>query len=326
MKKETLIITGGLAAGMAAGLGLFHYFKKKKTQEQTIETDWFESCDEETSDVPKHIFVDYKDEAHLIFCEESELDKRIIQLENTINMRDIGGYTGLNGRKTKWGKVIRSEELNEITDNDVAYLESIGLKHIFDFRDEAKAERTPDKLPKGVHYHNTPSLTGAPIHPSLINNTAEDPVGDFFKGIYAYQVEERAQIFADVLKVLAKDETPILFHCSNGKDRTGFMAALILLVCGVPEETIISDYTLTNLTFETACARFTPHMINDYGCDPATIRDFFGVRPEWLMIQLDYIRNNYDSVDDYFLDKTDLTKADLDAVREMMLEPETEEV
>ena len=333
MKKNTMIAIGStIAAGAAAALGFVLYKKKKQNQIQEPETDLTQDLTQdlteeisESSDEPKvkQIFVDYKDEDHLIFCEESCLDKRIIQLENTINMRDIGGYTGLDGRKTKWGKVIRSEELNVITDNDVTYLESIGLKHIFDFRDEKKAIRTPDRVPNGTEYHNMPALTGLPIAPpsaeAMQNLNVPDPIGEFFKAVYGYQVKERAQTFADVLKILAKDETPILFHCSNGKDRTGFMAALILLICGVPEETILSDYTLTNLTFDTACRRFTPHMVEEFGCDPDRIRDFFGVRPEWLKIQLDYIKNNYANVDAYFLDKTDLTQEDLDAVRAVML-------
>lgn len=316
MKKKLLGFGAFLAA---AALPFFmRRYHKKHLSDTLPDTDTLQPSQ-----------TDFKDEEHLIFCDESNLGKRLIQLENSINIRDIGGYTGLNGRKTLWGKVIRSEELAHLSDNDVAYFEKIGLKHIFDFRDRSKAERLPDRIPKTADYTQVPVLEDMPFNSAEID--FDDPLGidKHMRKIYRFQVEHKASAYATILKVMTDPNAyPILYHCTNGKDRTGFMTALILLICGVPEATILSDYSLTNLTFDEAFETLGTIMADDINKQVSVsrekLRDFFGVKPAWLKIQLDYIRDHYGSVDAYLLDNTDLTQEDLDAIRSNMLEPAPE--
>ena len=273
--------------------------------------------------------TDFKDKDHLIFCDETNLSRRLINLDNTINMRDIGGYTGLEGRKTKWGRVIRSEALCHLSDSDFDALAKMGIKHVYDFRDADKAQKTNERIPDGADYTNLPVLEGLDIDIKDVD-FAHDPkaIDKFFRKVYTLQVTDKAPQYAVVLKTLTDEkETPILYHCTNGKDRTGFMTALILLICGVPEETIISDYTLTNLTFDEAYDKLgdiASENLNknaSFNIPKIKLHDFFGVDPNWIKIQLDYIRDNYQNVDNYLIKNTDLTKADLDAIRETMLEP-----
>ena len=166
----------------------------------------------------------FKDENNLIFCEETQLGKRLIQLENSINIRDIGGYTGMNGRKIKWRKVIRSEELAHLSDKDVDYFAALRLKHVFDFRNAAKSERQVDRLPKTAEYHLLPIFSSADMGLDHKDFTQPGVVDEFMRHIYKIQTEDRAQCFAEVLKYLTESsEYPILYHCTNGKDRTGFM-------------------------------------------------------------------------------------------------------
>ncbi|WP_392888268.1 tyrosine-protein phosphatase [Eubacterium limosum] len=318
MKKFVGI--GALIAAAAAVPYLIHKKRQKKLQAED-----FNQIESLPLPEKNPWETDFKDEDHLIFCDESNLGKRLIQLENSINIRDIGGYTGLDGRKTKWRKVIRSEELAHLSDKDVEYFEELGLKHVFDFRDAPKAKALPDKLPSTADYKNIPVLKNIPFSHNEINFTAPDGIDQFMRKIYGYQVENAAPLYAEILKVMTDPgEYPILYHCTNGKDRTGFMTALILLICGVPEETIISDYSLTNLTFDEAFEILGTIMADEMneakGISKDQLKDFFGVKPEWLKIQLNYIKENYENVDAYLLDKTDLTKEDLDKIRENMLE------
>ncbi|MGL4283096.1 MAG: tyrosine-protein phosphatase [Eubacterium aggregans] len=322
MKKFQFVGLGALVAAAAA----VPYFINKKRQRR-VEEGMMDS-QAPTPALPSH-HTDFKDQDHLIFCDESQLGRRLIQLEKTINMRDIGGYTGYDNRRTQWGKVIRSEELAHLSDTDVEYLNDLGVKHVYDFRDEGKAKRTPDRLPDSADYTNLPTLKGIPFSHHELDFTQPDAIDGFMRKIYTYQVENKAPEFAKVLKMLATEgETPILYHCTNGKDRTGFITALILLICGVPEETILSDYTLSNLTFDEAFQTLGSIMADELederdDFDKNQIRDFFGVKPEWLKIQLDYIKENYGDVDTYLLDKTDLTSDDLEQIRMVMLEPKT---
>ena len=322
MKKFVGI--GALITAAAAIPFLIHKKKQKQLQAQADRASEFKPLAKPARDPWD---TDFKDEDHLIFCDESNLGKRLIQLEKSINIRDIGGYTGLDGRKTRWRKVIRSEELARLSDADVAFFEDLGLKHVFDFRDAPKAKRLPDRLPSTADYENLPVLKDIPFSHNDIDFDQPGAVDQYMRKIYRYQVEHCAPIYAKILKLMTDPEAyPILYHCTNGKDRTGFMTALILLICGVPEATIISDYSLTNLTFDEAFEVLGTIMADDMQAKQRVtskdqLRDFFGVKPDWLKIQLNYIRDNYANVDDYLMDKTDLTAADLDAIRENMLEP-----
>lgn len=317
MKKIHIVSITALAAAAAAVPFIIKRRNKKKNAQQNAFR------------IGVTPVTDFKDKDHLIFCDETNLSRRLIKLENTINMRDIGGYTGLDGRKTKWGRVIRSEELCHLSDNDFDALAKMGVKHVYDFRDADKAKKTNERVPDGADYTNLPVLEGLDIDLKDVD-FINDPkaIDKFFQKVYKFQVTDKAPQYAVVLKALTDEkQTPILYHCTNGKDRTGFMTALILLICGVPEETIISDYTLTNLTFDEAYDKLgdiASENLNQnapFAIPKIKLHDFFGVDPKWIKIQLDYIRDNYENVDDYLIQNTDLTKKDLDAIRETMLEP-----
>ncbi|MGV8905547.1 MAG: tyrosine-protein phosphatase [Acetobacterium sp.] len=263
----------------------------------------------------------FKDSDNLIYCNESQLAKRLIQLENSINIRDIGGYTGLDGRKVKWRKVIRSEELSHLSDKDISYFEDLGLKHAFDFRNKSKALRQVDRLPDTTEYHLIPVFDNLDFGIKKTDFTQPGSVDKFMRTIYKIQTEKRAQCFAEVLKYLTRPhEMPILYHCTNGKDRTGFMTYLILSLLGVDEATIISDYTLTNLTFDESFDLLGDNMSEELGIDNHHLWEFYGVKPDWLKISSDYIKENFGSVENYLLSETDLTAQDFALIRENLLD------
>ena len=173
---------------------------------------------------------------------------------------------------------------------------------------------------------NLPVLKGIPVSARDIDFDDPDGIDRFFREIYRYQVEHKARDFARVLHLMTDPAAfPLLYHCTNGKDRTGFMTALILLICGVPEPVILSDYTLSNLTFERAYESLGTIMATGFNMaapeERAKLRDFFGVRPAWLKSQLDFIRGHFGDVDRYLTEQTDLASADLAAIRANLLAP-----
>ena len=266
------------------------------------------------------ILYNFKDENNLIFCEETQLGKRLIQLENSINIRDIGGYTGINGRKIKWRKVIRSEELAHLSDKDVDYFAALRLKHVFDFRNKSKSQRQADRLPKTAQYHLLPIFTSADMGLDHKDFTQPGVVDEFMRHIYKIQTEDRAQCFAEVLKYLTEpSEFPILYHCTNGKDRTGFMTYLILSILGVPEDVIMSDYTLTNLTFDESYNLLGNIMSEELGIENYHLWEFYGVKPDWLRISMDYVNSNFGNVETYLMEKTDLREKDFKKIQDNLL-------
>jgi protein-tyrosine phosphatase len=336
-KKFTLAVMAGAFAGFSA----FLFVKKRKNRQAgrqdiiaTKTTKTFETSSPfELPEKESPIYTskpvspsgqplyDFKDEHNLIFCDETQLSKRLIQLENSINIRDIGGYTGYQGGKIKWRKVIRSEELAHLSDKDVEFFHDLKLKHVFDFRNESKARRQVDRLPGFTQYHLHPIFETLGDKTAGIDFTKPGAVDSFMRNVYHEQTENKAQRFADVLKYLTiPSETPLLYHCTNGKDRTGFMTYLLLGILGVNDETILSDYTLTNLTFDESYQLLGNIMSEELGVDNHHLWEFYGVKPDWLKISMDYINGNYGHVEAYLLDQTDMTQTDFEKIRDNLLE------
>ncbi|MGL4606335.1 MAG: tyrosine-protein phosphatase [Eubacteriaceae bacterium] len=317
MKKTTVILFAGLVAAIPA----FIYTRKQFTNKKALKiAPPQESPEPEVSPFESPIY-DFKSEDNLIFCDETQLGKRLIQLENSINIRDIGGYTGFDGKKVKWRKIVRSEELAHLSENDVTYFENLGLKHAFDFRDSAKAKRNPDRLPSTTQYHPSPVFDSATLSPKEVDFREPGSVDAFMQEVYRIQTKECPQVYANVLKYMADSKQfPLLYHCTNGKDRTGFMTYLLLSLLGVKEETIVSDYTLTNLTVDESYQLLGSILSTELNVDPHYLWEFYGVKPAWLKISIDYIKENFGNVENYLLSETDLTEEDIQKIRDNLLE------
>jgi protein-tyrosine phosphatase len=165
------------------------------------------------------------------------------------NFRDLGGYIGQDGRAVKWRRIFRSDHLAGLTPADQALLAELGVTRAIDFRGQAEGAAYAYAIP-GVAYH--PLV----IEPTVVQRalelqatgralTAQDAVG-LMQDTYRGFVHENAPRFAELFRLLLARDAPTVFHCTAGKDRTGFAAALILLALGVPRETVMQDYLLTN--------------------------------------------------------------------------------
>ena len=174
---------------------------------------------------------------------------RALPLAGASNFRDLGGYQGLNGQTLRWRRLFRSDHLAALTPADQAVLQALGITHSIDFRGDSERAAQAYALP-GVAYH---PLTIEPtvIHRALALQqqgqqlTAKDAVG-LMQETYRCFVHDNAPRFAQMFRLLLDNDSPIVFHCTAGKDRTGFAAALILLALGVPRATVMEDYLLTN--------------------------------------------------------------------------------
>jgi protein-tyrosine phosphatase len=188
-----------------------------------------------------------------------------VPLEGSFNCRDLGSYPGDRSRRIRRGRLFRSDALNNLTDRDRAYLKDLGIRRVIDFRSPAEAERYPDRLPPDAVYENlNPNASLAQQASSLreddkakvekLRSLAETPEGREF-------LTKGKNAMADQMRFLVRDpgaaaayrrffaclaeEGPLLFHCQGGKDRTGWAAALVLLVLGVNRRIVREDYLLT---------------------------------------------------------------------------------
>lgn len=194
---------------------------------------------------------------------------RVLPLEGTFNCRDLGGYLGAEGRTVKWGKLLRSDALDRLTDADRKVLTDMGLRTVVDFRSQPERESRPNRLPEGIctvvlNPHAELAGTAGMVvsddakkMEGLISLAKSDKGPAFFAARRnAMAVEMRKMVidetavaaYRDFLALaLREDAAPLLFHCRGGKDRTGWAAALLLLALGCGEETVMEDYLLTGV-------------------------------------------------------------------------------
>jgi len=177
---------------------------------------------------------------------------RVVMLEGCSNLRDLGGYRTADGRRVRFGRVFRSASLAGLTEADLVAFTATGIRTICDFRGEREALRAPSRLPAV----GSPEVVRLPIEPRVGASlrdllareeaTGED-VHDLLRTAYAAYATDHLPRYRAMFELLLQEERlPLLFHCSAGKDRTGFGAALLLTALGVPRETVIADYLATN--------------------------------------------------------------------------------
>lgn len=177
---------------------------------------------------------------------------RAWRLQGATNFRDLGGYPGQDGRPVRWRRLFRSDHLGALTADDHARLAPLGLVKSFDFRGRAESASTPSVLP-GV----TPHLLA--IEPTVVQRMQEMVAAgqrlnaatavDLMEALYRSLVNDQAHRFAEFFEQLLQADAPVVFHCTAGKDRTGFAAALILLALGVPRDLVLQDFLLTNALY-----------------------------------------------------------------------------
>ena len=182
--------------------------------------------------------------------------QRVLPLEGGRNFRDLGGYRTADGRTVRWAMLYRSGSMAGLTAADYAALDKRGIKVVCDFRSTAERQAEPVKWPRA----NFPRVLADDY---VMDNGQFLPKGDprsltpeqvrgamaaAYPSLLTQFNSQYRRMFAELLA----GHAPLAFNCSAGKDRTGIAAALLLTALGVPRETVIADYMLTNQTLDPA--------------------------------------------------------------------------
>jgi len=174
----------------------------------------------------------------------------LLPLEGGFNLRDMGGYATGDGRTVRRGMLFRSGVMSLLTEADEAHLAGLGIATVCDLRRPGERRRDPTRWcePAGVFYWSrdyteTSGALGEMLRGEVV--TAAQMEAKML-GLYREILVDHAPSYRFLFERLAAGHVPLLFNCSAGKDRTGVAAALILSALGVPRETILADYLLTN--------------------------------------------------------------------------------
>ena len=255
---------------------------------------------------------------------------RRLPLDGAHNARDLGGYPGHEGRRVRWGVLYRSDALGELSDDDVSYLGRLGLRQVVDFRSPPERERAPDRLPQAPAPRVVlRPIVGEVLDPKILQDRllsgsarSHEMAALLVAGNRAFVTEFSGE-YAGFLRDLADAENvPALFHCTAGKDRAGFAAALTLLALGVERETVMQDYLLTNALSGSATDRIllTLRVASFFRTDPDDARPLFEARREYLQAAFDTIDERYGTTDAYFDRGLGIDAATLDRLRANLLE------
>ena len=162
-------------------------------------------------------------------------------MDCTVNFRDIGGCVAYNGKAVKKGVFYRSGDMETLTDADLKVLDSLNLKTIVDFRTDEERMAVPDRTPASVK-----KVVNLVVEPGSIFDLSEvtGATGpDLMKKLNVFLVNEARTQYIEFFRILSNPvNTPLLFHCSAGKDRTGYAAALLLAAFDVERKIIFADY------------------------------------------------------------------------------------
>ncbi len=258
---------------------------------------------------------------------ETREAQRRLPIEGAGNLRDLGGYATRDGRALRWGVLYRSDSLADLSDEDVAYLERLRLRRVVDFRSAAERERDPDRLPGGVQEVWQP-IAGAGLDPNELQArllvgevSAAQAVEWLIEGNRAF-VEEFREVYARFLRDLGDPANlPTLFHCTAGKDRTGFAAALVLLALEVPRETAMRDYLLTNdlMRAKTTHVLRIIRIVSLFRAHPDDLRPLFEARESYLGAAFAAI-DEAGGIDAYLRDALGIDAALRDRLRANLLE------
>ena len=179
--------------------------------------------------------------------DETEMLDRVVPLEGAGDFRDFGGC-GVPGGRVKRGVLYRSNGLSHLTSADIAMLDALDIGSIYDL----KAEREWQAAPTVWQRTDLEVFTFRPGHKRRLVDMAQDypPDADGARQLmldfYAELPRTMAHAFAEILQRMAGGAVPCVIHCSAGKDRTGMAVAIVLGMLGVPRETIVADYALTD--------------------------------------------------------------------------------
>ncbi|MFF7191504.1 tyrosine-protein phosphatase [Streptomyces sp. NPDC008222] len=234
------------------------------------------------------------------------------ELTGVRNFRDLGGLPTVDGRRVRHGVLFRSGHLAHATEQDAAFLASLGLHTVFDFRNAADMKlEGPDVELAGVRNVNLPltdPADGAEFWKMVRDGDLEQLRGLLSDGkaanrmIASYRtiIRERTAEHSRVLHAMAEDSVPALMHCAAGKDRAGLSIAVTLIALGVERDAILADYLESNAKHRRYKVRRNGSSADTYSLEVMELLSpLFDARVEYLAAALETVEETWGGVDAY---------------------------
>lgn len=245
------------------------------------------------------------------------------------NLRSLGGHINKDGKRVKNNLLFRSGNLNIDNKELEDILNSLKIKTVYDLRSNFEVQKEPYILPNNITYKHYPVLGSLDGFLKDLNlnlssgKQASNLLGDnrFMVNINK-EMALKSTVFGDIIKDIIKlNGEPILFHCSAGKDRTGILAALLLLSLDISYEDVIKDYLISNEylrdSIEAELDKLKKSKLSEETINK--IKEMLVVKEEYLNNFLNVIKK-YDSFKTYAEEKLNLNNNDFKKLKELFLE------
>lgn len=255
------------------------------------------------------------------------------------NLRDLGGLATVDGKQVRTGRIFRSGHLSELNEADAGVLGGLGLMTIIDLRRPSEAADFPTPHLDGVDLRwvsvspeNSEFVVAANLlsgdEPERVDIDTTAMFEDYFRNTATNRLAAYRPVFDTAMD---PNRYPVLFHCMAGKDRTGFVAAVLLRLLGVDEKVVMDDYLLTNeilgdrmaLRVDQARQRIAqrsgldPEDVDEHRLDG--IRAMLYTRPSFLQASFDAVIDKFGNWETFRRDGLGIDDARFSAFMEALL-------
>ena len=275
----------------------------------------------------------------------SGLRQQFIPVNGIINARDLGGYIIQDGRRLRDGMLIRSAHLADATDEDLQYLLSIPISKVIDFRKDIELKGKTDRMVPGAEYIRLEIDASGKIVSqatedekrlftgnkqfdvkkfmvmAAFNSMAQRIAQEMYPNLF-FDPECQEQFREFFRLILETEKGAILYHCTQGKDRTGAASALILAALGADRDTIVADFDATDRVYEEDVRQCCQNvrLMGGKEIELATVKSFLGANTENFIKVLDRIDREFGTMEAYLKGPIGLTDQDILTLRERYLE------
>ena len=280
-------------------------------------------------------FIQFIPSAPLVIPAQLPADQRdahrLLNFEGIANFRDLGGYPAAGNQRVKWGLLYRSGTFAHSSRADLGGLQQLQLSSLIDFRSSMEKEEEPNNLPSPTGF----TVVDIPIlddgNKALVGEIMERVETGNFEGFDPNLAMEQAnrqfageftpQFRQFIHTLLDAGGQPVVWHCSAGKDRTGFASAILLRILGVPEDIIMEDYMASKLHALEA-RRNQLRLLRLFKGDEAAdkLAVMMGVEKPWLEAAFEEIDLKWGSFDNYVRQGLELSDNDIRQLQSQLLE------
>lgn len=262
---------------------------------------------------------------------QQALGEMKLSFDKLVNFRDMGGLKTEDGRILKTGILYRSDDLSRMTENDLKNLDECRIKVICDLRSPKEHKTKQSRLlPHGrfrvmnmpLHLEGT-QASKRQIIDFFFGRAGAEHFKKFSRAYYRYMAVESTLEIKKIIDLLAQEQNlPVLIHCTAGKDRTGFISALIQLIAGVPYPIVVQEYLVTNDLYKSRLEKLSKVMswLTLFQVKPERIKLILMANKECLDEVFSDMLQKYGSIDRYLIRACGIDQSTLRKLRELILE------